>query len=304
MRRGEIKIEGLGKRYWFRSDAPEEDEQQEEEEDLDDDERASRGFNFFFGRRAEIWALRDLFCHIEPGDRVAVIGVNGSGKSTLIRILSRTLPPSEGTIEGAGNVVPFAALDGPISTQRSGCDNLRMLARLLGLPLERLEKRLPEIVEFSELGPLAHEKVHRYSKRSFIRLSMAMALCMDADIYLIDDGLSFPDPIYREKVKTKFRETLDRNRTLVFASNNLEELRQYCRRALWLEGGKLIADGAFDVIAERYLTHRQQLPKTPPAPDTAAGVDVTLEPGDQLPMPGPQGTIVIDHRRRELKRVK
>ena len=100
LRRGEIKIEGLGKRYWFRSDAPEEDEQQEEEEDLDDDERASRGFNFFFGRRAEIWALRDLFCHIEPGDRVAVIGVNGSGKSTLIRILSRTLPPSEGNNRG------------------------------------------------------------------------------------------------------------------------------------------------------------------------------------------------------------
>ena len=164
LRRGEIKIEGLGKRYWFRSDAPEEDEPEEEADELDDEERGSRGFGFFFGRRAEIWALRDLFCHIEPGDRVALIGVNGSGKTTLIRILSRTLPPSEGTIEGAGNVVPFAALTGPISTQRSGCDNLRMLARLLGLVARATREAPSDIIDFSELGSLAHEKVHRYSR--------------------------------------------------------------------------------------------------------------------------------------------
>ena len=125
-------------------------------------------------------------------ERVAVIGGNGSGKSTLIRVLSRTLPASEGTIEGAGSVVPFAALAGPISTERTGCDNLRMIARLLGLPLGRLEERLPEVLDFSELGALAREKVCRYSSKSFLRLSLAMALCMDADIYLIDDGLSAP----------------------------------------------------------------------------------------------------------------
>jgi ABC-type polysaccharide/polyol phosphate transport system ATPase subunit len=230
---------------------------------------------------------------------VAVIGGNGSGKSTLIRVLSRTLPPSEGTIEGAGSVVPFGALDGPISTERTGCDNLRMIARLLGLPLARLEESLPEIIEFSELGVLANEKVCRYSSRSFIRLSMAMALCMDADIYLIDDGLRVPDSIYYAKVKAKFAEILNRNRTLVFASNNLHELRQYCRRALLLEGGKLVADGDIELIAERYLAHGQHTPtQTAPQQDTVP----TSNPEFGWPRYVP--TRADRAYRRELKRAK
>ena len=306
MRRGEIKIEGLGKRYWFLSDAPDEDENEEDEEGHGDDEEEgrSRGFGFFFGRRAEIWALRDLFCHIQPGEHVAVIGENGSGKSTLIRVLSRTLPPSEGTIEGAGSVVPFGALDGPISTERTGCDNLRMIARLLGLPLERLDERLPEIIDFSELGVLANEKVSRYSRKSFTRLSMAMALCMDADIYLIDDGLSVPDPIYHAKVKAKFAEILDRNRTLIFASNNLHELRRYCRRALWLEGGKLVADGDIEVIAERYLTHRQQPPKAAIQPDVLQSTTSELIDTESPSPNASQPLTMIGAYRRELKRAK
>lgn len=308
MRRGEIKIEGLGKRYCFASDAPDPEEEREEEDEearVDDEgDEPSRGFGFFFGRRAEIWALRDLFCRIQPGERVAVIGGNGSGKSTLIRVLSRTLPPSEGTIEGAGSVVPFGALAGPISTERTGCDNLRMIARLLGLPLGRLEERLPEIIDFSELGVLAHEKVCRYSSRSFIRLSMAMALCMDADIYLIDDGLSAPDAIYLEKAKAKFAEILARNRTLIFASNNLHELHQYCRRALWLEGGKLVADGDIKVIADKYLTHRQQPPQTATQPDAPQNiVSEPIDPESYAP-DASQPVTMIDDYRRELKRAK
>ena len=301
MRRGEIKIEGLGKRYWFSSDAPDEDETEEDEESrLDDEEEGrSRGFGFFFGRRAEIWALRDLFCRIQPGERVAIIGSNGSGKSTLMRVLSRTLPPSEGTIEGSGSVVPFAALDGPISTERTGCDNLRMIARLLGLPLGRLEERLPEIIDFSELGALAHEKVCRYSRKSFTRLSLAMALCMDADIYLIDDGLSAPDAIYHAKVKEKFAEILDRNRTLIFASNNLRELRHYCRRALWLEGGKLVADGDIEVIEERYLTHRPQ--STENQPEVLQSTPEPLGTESHSPNASQPVTMIGEYR-RELKR--
>ncbi len=263
MRRGELRIEGLGKRYWFRSTAPtEEEEEQDNEEDDDDDGGGGgpqSGFASLFGRRAEIWALRDLFCHIEPGQRVAVIGANGAGKSTLIRILSRTLPPSEGTVEGAGMLVPFAALTGPLSDQQTGCENLRMLARLLALSPVALEDHLSEIIEFSELGALAHEQVFRYSSRSFARLALAMALCIDADIYVIDDGFGGGDQIYQMKVQAKFQEVLDRNRTLIFASNNLRELKLYCRRALWLDGGKLVADGDFDTVAEQYLANNRRL---------------------------------------------
>ena len=306
MRRGEIKIEGLGKRYWFRSDAPkEEDEDEQDTDDADDDEEEEDGgrSGFYFGPRTEVWALRDLFCHIEPGERIAVIGVNGCGKSTLLRILSRTLPPSEGTVEGVGSVIPFQALSGPISRQNSGCDNLRMIARLLGLPLGRLEERLPEIIEFSELGALAYEKVGRYSSKSFNRLSLSMALYMDADIYLIDDGLGVPDPIYYKKFVQKFAEILDQNRTLIYSSNNLNELKRYCRRALWLDRGKLVADGEFDKTVEQYLSHRDK-PEPAPEPKQTESEDIASS-DSELEQPGAlEPVLSIEEHRKARKRAK
>ena len=152
-----------------------------------------------------------------------------------------------------------------------------MIARLLGLPLSQLEERLPEIAEFSELGALAYEKVLRYSSRSFARLSLAMALCMDADIYLIDEGMSGPDPIFHKKVLKKFQEILDRKRTLIFASNNLQELKRYCRRALWLERGRLVADGQFDAVVEQYLSHRDHQQSKPAIATAPKRVDISTD---------------------------
>jgi len=134
-------------------------------------------------------------------------------------------------------------------------------------------------------------------------LSLAMARCMDADIYLIDDGLSAQDAIYHAKVKAKFAEILDRNRTLIFASNNLRELSHYCRRALWLEGGKLVADGNIEVIVESYLAHRQQPPQaaTQDAPQNTTSELVDTE--SHAPNAA-QTVTMIDAYRRELKRAK
>ena len=304
LRRGEIKIEGLGKRYWFRSDARREgdDEQDDEADDEEEEEGGDRG-RFYFGPRIEMWALRDLFCHIEPGERIAVIGVNGCGKTTLVRILSRTLPPTEGTVEGVGTVIPFEALSGPLSGENSGCDNLRMIAKLLRLPLDRLEERLPEIREFSELGALANEKVARYSSKSFNRLSLAMALCMDADIYLVDDGLNVPDSIFNKKFVEKFTEVLNRNRTLIYASNNLNELKRYCQRALWLDRGKVVADGEFDSIVELYLSHRDQ-----PEPAAESGQtkrEDNSSSNSEVDESDPTKQVLsIERHRKALKRVK
>jgi ABC-type polysaccharide/polyol phosphate transport system ATPase subunit len=272
LRPGEIKIEGLGKRYWIGSGPAGRDDVEafdggEDEPEL---EIEDGGTFSFFGRRTELWALRQINCQISPGERVAIIGANGSGKSTLIRILSRTLPPSEGRVEGAGVVVPFAAFKSPLSPQMSGCDNLRMLARLLEIPHGRLEERLPQIIEFSELGQLANENVSRYSDGSYARLSSAMGLLIDADIFLVDDSLKFGDEAYREKFEAKFREILQRRATLIYASNALGILRQYCQRALWLERGRLAGDGEVATIIGRFLSRSQE----------AAEFDDLVGPGD------------------------
>jgi homopolymeric O-antigen transport system ATP-binding protein len=275
LRPGEVRIDGLGKRYWFRSsgDSLERDEpfaDAEADEDLEAEETSAFSL---FRRRKETWALRDVTCHIRPGERVGIVGANGAGKSTLIRILSRTLPPSEGRVEGAGVVVPFAALKKPLSLQNDGCDNLRMLARLLGIPLDHLEQRLPAIIEFSELGALAHEKVGRYSDGSFSRLSMAMGLLIDADIYLIDDIFKVGDEVYRLKFEQKFAETVRRDVTVIFASNALDKLRHYCRRGLWLDQGRLVADDSLDAVIRRFLTKNDEVIEYDATAAKEAGAD-------------------------------
>ena len=256
LRPGEIRIERLGKLYRYRSLARNSDSQETlGDANLDQltDEEDGR-FSLWPGPLTEVWALREVTCHIQPGDRVAVIGANGSGKSSLIQILSRTLPPSEGKIEGCGIIMPFAALRSPLSAHMSGCDNLRMIARLLGIPSNHLEERLPAIIEFSELGSLAHEKVLRYSDSSFARLSMAMALFIEADIYLVEDAIKVGDELYRVKFRDRLAEVLKRDVTLVHASNNLDLLRNYCQRAIWLESGRMRAFGEFNVVVRRFLS--------------------------------------------------
>jgi ABC-2 type transport system ATP-binding protein len=261
---GEIKIEGLGKRYWFRSlgqelaNADPVDEEAADAADDDPDDEDGTPFSLFRRPMSEVWALRDVSFHVKPGERVGIIGANGSGKSTLLRLLSRVLPPSEGSIEGAGIVVPFNTLTGPLSPDVSGCDNLRMLARLLGIPRDHLEERLPEIVDFSELGPLAYEKVTRYSDRSFTRLSAAMALFIDAAIYLIDDDIKVGDEAYRLKFNNKLAEVLQRGVTLCYASNKLNTIREYCGRAILLDRGRIAADGEANGVISRFLATSDQ----------------------------------------------
>jgi ABC-2 type transport system ATP-binding protein len=252
---GEVTIQGLGKRYWFRSaGGPEEDE------DIDSgDDEATGGVFSIFGPRTEVWALRNLSCHIDAGERLAIVGTNGAGKSTLINILARMLPPSEGTVTGAGRVVPFTALRRVLSPDVSACENLKLLGRLIGMPSDLLEERIPQIVEFSELGQLAYEKASRLSAGSFSRLAMAMPLFSDADIYLIDDEFKISDQAYRLKFQKKFTEILSGRATVVLASNNLGLLRSYCRRALWLERGELVAQGEVSSIIEDFLSRQEAL---------------------------------------------
>ena len=256
LRPGEIKIEGLGKRYWFRS------KNADDADSSAGDEDEGEGDSFFRRRlKIPVWALKDITCHIQPGEGVAVIGANGSGKSTFIRILSRTLPPSEGVVEGAGIVIPFAALKSPLNPYMSGLENLRLMADLLNIPSNHLEERMADLIKFSELGPLAREKVTRYSSGSFARLSMAMGLFVDAHIYLVDDDVKVGDENYRKKFLARYAEKVQSGVTLIYASNNLGQMRVHCQRAIWLQRGNMVADGTVDSVLQQFLMYGEDLIK-------------------------------------------
>lgn len=261
MRPGELIIDRLGKRYWLSPSSGEQDEdEREDDREETGDEEPGRGAKLLQRlRRVESWALRDVSLRVRRGERLAIIGANGSGKSTLLRILSRTLPPSEGFVEGAGVVVPFAALKSPLSPRMSGVDNLRMIARLLAIPLGRLEERMPEIIEFSGIGGLARERTSRYSASSFGRLSMSMGLLIEADIYLVDDGISVGDQVFRGKFEDRFVELLNKNVTLVFASNRLAQARSYCNRAILLDHGRLVVDGEINSVIQRFVSNSEEV---------------------------------------------
>jgi ABC-type multidrug transport system ATPase subunit len=144
-----------------------------------------------------------------------------------------------------------------LTPELSACQNVKLIGQLLGLPNDLLDERLPKMVAFSELGQLAYEKASRLSPGSFCRLAMALPLFVDPDICLIDDDIRISDQAFRAKFQRKFNEILAGPATMIFASNNLASLRSYCRRALWLERGQLVADGEISTVIERFVSQQK-----------------------------------------------
>lgn len=248
---GAVKVVRLGKRYeskvsWLRRFSAEvgDDELQ------DDDEPGGGEKEDYVADRA--WALKDVTFSMAPGERIAILGAAGAGKSTLIRLLSGVLTPSEGMVEGSGTSILLSAVGTPIAPRRTGYENLFMLSHLLRVPRVQLEANIGKIVEFSELGAHVNKEVRTYSRSMFHRLGLSMALNIDPDILLVDDGVSSRDPKFHGKVMQRLAELCDKGTSLIFAAGHSRRVRALCSRAIVLKSGILTFDGHINEASRHY----------------------------------------------------
>ena len=199
-----------------------------------------------------IAALNDVSFSLAVGDRVALIGANGAGKTTLLRTMAGIYEPVRGEVTTRGRISPMFDINLGIDVDLNGFDNIRMRALLLGLPPPEIERRLPEIAEFTELGDYLDMPVRTYSAGMILRLSFAVATCFEPEILLMDESILAGDAHFLGKAETRIQGFIERASVLVLASHNLELARRWCNKGIWLDQGRIRELGPVGSTIEKY----------------------------------------------------
>ncbi len=202
---------------------------------------------------ASVPALKNLSFAIDRGEAFGIIGRNGSGKSTLLKIISGILKPSSGRVAVNGRVAALIELGAGFHPEITGRENVYINGIMLGLTRREIDQRFDRIVEFSGIAPFIDQPVKTYSSGMYVRLGFAVAVHVDPDILLIDEVLSVGDEEFSQKCVGKIQEMKYRGVTLVFVTHQLDQVRNLCDRALWLDHGEAVAVGDPVRVVDAYL---------------------------------------------------
>jgi ABC-2 type transport system ATP-binding protein/lipopolysaccharide transport system ATP-binding protein len=221
----------------------------------------SRGSAGRFARdandRLTIEALRDISLTVEEGDRLALIGANGAGKTTLLRVIAGIYEPEQGTVRVRGRISPMFDIGLGIDPERSGYENIRMRALLLGLPTRIITDRLQDIADFTELGDYLEMPVRTYSSGMMLRLAFAVATCFEPEVLLMDEWILAGDAHFIAKAQRRIDSFVGNANVLVLASHNLEICRRWCNKGAWMDRGVLRAIGPIDEVIAQYAAHQR-----------------------------------------------
>ena len=197
--------------------------------------------------------LSDINLKIERGETVALIGVNGSGKSTLLKLMTKIIYPSEGKIITNGKLTSLLELGAGFHPDFTGRENIYFNAAVFGLTHSEIEKRIDDIIEFSELGNFIDSPVRTYSSGMYMRLAFSIAINVDAEILLIDEILAVGDQHFQDKCFAKLEELKKTDKTIVIVSHSLGAIKGLCDRAIWIKDGLVEMDGDVNTVIDEYL---------------------------------------------------
>jgi ABC-type polysaccharide/polyol phosphate transport system ATPase subunit len=197
-------------------------------------------------------ALKGISFSIRDGESVGLIGRNGSGKSTILKIIAGVYRPSAGAIEIRGRVAGLIELAAGFHPELTGRENIMLNGLLLGLSRKEIRAKEERIIEFAELGDFIDSPVKQYSSGMYMRLGFAIAAEVDPEILLMDEILAVGDAAFQQKCFDRINGFLGSGKTVMFVSHNADLVRQFCRRALLIDNGVLLADGPVDDVISRY----------------------------------------------------
>jgi lipopolysaccharide transport system ATP-binding protein len=202
-----------------------------------------------FQRRSYFEALKSINLDIYPGETLGVVGRNGVGKSTLLRLISGVIQPDSGKIFNCGASVSLLALQAGFDPNLSGRDNAILGGMLQGYSRHKVEVRLDEIHEYSELGDFFDEPIRTYSTGMRARLGFSITTIICPDVLLVDEVLSVGDKHFREKAERTMIAKIQSNQTVVLVSHSNAQISRLCDRAILIDEGTTISEGdPFQVI--------------------------------------------------------
>jgi ABC-type polysaccharide/polyol phosphate transport system ATPase subunit len=274
---------------------------------------------------AEFWALRGVSFSVQQGEVVGIIGANGSGKSTLLKILSRILEPDEGSVKVRGRLASLLELGAGFQPELTGRRNVYLYGSVLGFSQKEIDERFDQIVSFAELEGFIDVPVKSYSSGMYVRLAFAVAIHLDPDILILDEVLAVGDIAFQRKCLNAIYALRDRVKTILLVTHNLSEVQQFCTRAILIDGGHVLKDGAPEEVVAYYRQlmwgrHGVLLGEAPPAPapppaqpaaqsqeqvvqpapataevQATMRVELTNERGEPLTIVRPEDTIVVNY---------
>lgn len=219
-----------------------------------------RLFGFFDSQteKKEFWALKDVTLNFENGKILGIIGRNGSGKSTLLRLLAGIYLPDEGRLEINGQVVYLAGFGRGLMPKLTMRENIYLICSLLGLNNKEIKERFEEIVDFSELREYLDTQVFKFSSGMTSRLSFSATIFSithrQPEIILIDEALEAgTDLTFRNKATAKIEELLAGGANVVIVSHNLEFIKKYCHKVVWMNKGKILKKGDPEEVINDYV---------------------------------------------------
>ena len=198
-------------------------------------------------------ALKDINLDIKKGETVGLIGVNGSGKSTLLKLMTKIIYPTKGEIITHGKLTSLLELGAGFHQDFTGRENIYFNAAIFGLTRQEIDKRLDEIIEFSELGEFIDNPVRTYSSGMYMRLAFSIDINVDAEILLIDEILAVGDQHFQEKCFNKLQELKESDKTIVIVSHSLDQIENLCTRAIWINNGLVEMDDTPSKVIPEYL---------------------------------------------------
>jgi ABC-type polysaccharide/polyol phosphate transport system ATPase subunit/SAM-dependent methyltransferase len=226
-------------------------------------------------------ALTDISFQVEDGQTLGIIGQNGAGKSTLLKILTGVLLPDSGQVQVSGRVTGLLELGTGFNMEMSGLHNIRANAMLLGMTTGQIAARREAIIEFAELGAFIHEPLKTYSSGMVMRLAFAIAIHADPSCFVVDEALSVGDAYFQQKCMRAIQAFRARGGSILFVSHDMSAVKTLCDRAILLEGGRILDQGAPKDVVDHYharllhRTHQGDVPVVINRPGTeTAGPDV------------------------------
>jgi lipopolysaccharide transport system ATP-binding protein len=204
-------------------------------------------------KREEIWALRDVSFNVHEGEVLGVIGRNGAGKSTLLKILTRITTPTTGDAIIRGRVGSLLEVGTGFNPELTGRENVFLNGAILGMKRREIQRKLPDIVEFSGIDKFIDTPVKRYSSGMHVRLAFSVAAHLEPEILLVDEVLAVGDAEFQQRCLGRMESFSGTGRTVLFVSHNMQTINQLCDRVLWIDDGAIMDDGDPAAVVTNYL---------------------------------------------------
>lgn len=238
------------------------------------------------------WALRDVSFDVNRGETFCIIGENGCGKSTLLQICAGILQPTSGAVNVNGRLSALLELGAGFNPEFTGRENVYLNAAILGFSSREVDRKMPDIADFAEIGDFIDQPVKTYSSGMIVRLAFAVSINVDPEVLLVDEALAVGDIYFRQRCMRKVHELRSRGVTILFVSHASAEVKALGDRALWLDHGEIRAVGHPERVVTDYLAAMN-------AKDTQYLVaDAMHHPEHALPPPPEIVTTIpnVDHR--------